>query len=218
VGTVASGPALRRMGSWMGIVFVVLFVAGFLVFNTPSKGTDTAKWANWWNDSGHRTAAVIGAYLIVLGLIAFVWFAASLRERFQTGGGLLLTFASIFAAVGFVGTLVRATIPGNKTFGGSSATPVPHGADLARQLDGLGFGILLVAGALSLGVFIFVVSNLARRDGTLPGWLTVAGYVVAVLQLAGAFFFPFVLAVLWVLIAAILFVRQRTPAGASNPA
>src|SRR6266852_3713116 len=74
VGTVASGPGLRRLGSWMGIAFVVLFVAGFLLFNTPNKGTDTAKWANWWNDSGNRTTAVIAVYLIVLGLIAFVWF------------------------------------------------------------------------------------------------------------------------------------------------
>jgi hypothetical protein len=138
----ASGPGLRRLGSWMGIAFVVLFVAGFLLFNVPNKGTDTAKWANWWNDSGHRTTAVIAAYLTVLGLLAFVWFAASLRERFQTGGGLLFTFASIFATVGLVSTLVRATIPGNKTFGGSNGTPVPQGADLARQLDGLGFGIL----------------------------------------------------------------------------
>jgi hypothetical protein len=200
----------------MGIAFVVLFVAGFVLFNTPNKGTDTAKWANWWNDSGHRTTAVIGTYLIVLGLIAFVWFAASLRERFQTGGGLLLTFASIFATVGFVAILVRATIPGNKTFGGNNGTPVPHGADLARQLDGLGFGILFLAGGLALGVFIFLVSNLARRDGTLPGWFTVAGYVVAVLQLAAAFFFPFVLAILWVLITAILLVRHQAPAGASR--
>jgi hypothetical protein len=216
VGTVASGPGLRRLGAWMGIAFVVLFVAGFLLFNTPNKGTDTAKWANWWNDSGHRTTAVIGAYLIVLGLIAFVWFAASLRERFQTGGGLLFTFASIFATVGLVSTLVRATIPCNKTFGGNNGTPVPHGADLARQLDGLGFGILFLAGGLALGVFIFLTSNLARRDGTLPGWLTMAGYVVAVLQLAAAFFFPFVLAVLWVLIAAILLVRHQVPAGGSS--
>jgi hypothetical protein len=199
----------------MGIAFVVLFVAGFLLFNTPNKGTDTAKWANWWNDSGHRTTAVIGAYLTVLALIAFVWFAGSLRERFQNGGGLLFTFASIFATVGLVSTLVRAAIPGNKTFGGNNGTPVPHGADLARQLDGLGFGILFLAGGLALGVFIFLTSNLARRDGTLPGWLTMAGYVVAVLQLAAAFFFPFVLAVLWVLIAAILLVRQQ-PAGAGS--
>ena len=43
-----------------------------------------------------------------------------------------------------------------------------------------------------------------------------AGYVVAVLQLAAAFFFPFVLAVLWVLIAAILLVRHQVPAGGSS--
>ncbi len=111
-------------------------------------------------------------------------------------------------AVSLVSVFVRTTIPANKTFGGNNGTPVPRGADLARQLDGLGFGLLLVAGALTLALFIALASNLARRDGTLPGWLTVAGYVVAVLQLAGALFFPFALALLWVLIVAIVLVRR----------
>jgi hypothetical protein len=211
-----SSPRTSRAGAWMGIVFVVLFVAGFLLFNTPSKGTDTAKWAGWWNDSGHRATAVIGAYLMVLGLLAFLWFAWTLRERFRDGGGLMFTFASIFAAVGIVSALVRATIAGNKTFGGGSATPVPHGADLARQLDGLGFGLLLVAGALAAGAFVAFASYLARRDGMLPGWLTMAGYVVAVLQLVAVFFFPFVLFFLWVLIVAIVLLRRGQTAAAPS--
>ena len=50
-----------RTGTWMGIVFVVLFVAGFMVFSTPSNGKDTVKWQRWWTDSGHRVTAVVGA-------------------------------------------------------------------------------------------------------------------------------------------------------------
>jgi hypothetical protein len=204
-----------RVGAWMGIAFVVLFVVGFIVFPTPSsnKAKDTAKWQAWWNDSGHRTAAVIGAYLMVLGVLAFVWFAWSLRARLQDRdrlgdlGGLMFTFASLFAGIAMVSGLVRASIPGAKQFG---STPVPAG-DFARQFDQIGFGLLLVAGALCAGAFVAVASLLARRSATLPGWLTTAGYVVAVLQLVAAFFLPFILFPLWVLVASILLVRRGTP-------
>src|ERR1700736_790550 len=104
-----------RLGAWMGIAFVVLFVIGFIVFPTPSsnKAKDTAKWQAWWNDSGHRTAAIIGAYLMVLGVLAFVWFAWSLRLRLQDRdrrqdlGGLMFTFGSLFAGIAMVSALVR---------------------------------------------------------------------------------------------------------------
>ncbi len=68
---------------------------------------------------------------------------------------------------------------------------------------------MLVAGALAAGLFIGIASYLARRTGLLPGWLTVAGYVAAVLQLAAALFVPFALFLLWVLIASIVLLRRR---------
>jgi len=205
-----------RLGAWMGIAFVVLFVAGFIVFPTPngSKAQDTAKWADWWNDSGHRVAAVIDAYLVVLGVLAFVWFAWTLRRRLQDRdlgrdlGGLMFTFGSLFAGIAMVSALVRASIAGAKQFGN---TPVPSG-DFARQFDQIGFALLLVAAALCAGIFVAIASFLARRTGALPGWLTAAGYVVGVLQLLASFFFPFILFVLWVLIASIVLVRRGSSA------
>ena len=195
---------LGRVGAWMGIVFVVLFVVGFLIFPTPDNNKHTAQWVRWWTDSGHRTAAMIGAYLMVLGVLAFVWFASSLRDRLGDGSSLVLTFGSIFAALALVSIVVRASIPGAKQFGD---TPVPTG-DFARQFDQIGFGLLLVAGALAAGLFVVFASYLASRTATLPGWLCVAGYVVAALQIVAAVFLPFVLFFLWVLVAAIVLVRR----------
>ncbi|HSS08377.1 MAG TPA: hypothetical protein VLL25_00735 [Acidimicrobiales bacterium] len=216
MGTIEGGNERSgRVGASMGIAFVVLFVAGFVIFPVPSsnKAKDTLKWQQWWNDSGHRAGAIIGAYLIVLGVLAFVWFAWNLRlrlqdrDRLQDRSGLMFTFGSLFAGIALVSVMVRASIPGAKQFG---STPVPAG-DLARQFDQIGFGLLLVAGALCAGLFVALASFLARRTGTLPGWLTIAGYVIAVLQLAASFFFPFVLFPLWVLVAAIVFLRSRSP-------
>jgi hypothetical protein len=199
-----------RLGAWMGIAFVVLFVIGFIVFPEPSSNKDTAKWQGWWADSGHRTGAIIGAYLMVLGVLAFVWFAGNLRVRFQdrNRGGLMFAFGSLFSGIAFVSTMVRASIPGAKQFGN---TPVPAG-DFARQFDQIGFGLLLVAGALCAGVFVALASFLARGSRTLPGWLTTAGYVVAVLQLLAAFFFPFALFPLWVLVTSIVLLRKGSVA------
>jgi Domain of unknown function (DUF4386) len=208
-----SSQRLGRVGAWMGIAFVVLFVVGFIIFSTPDDNKNTAQWARWWTDSGHRASAIIGAYLMALGVLAFVWFAWTLRERVGEGGGLMFTFASIFAAIALVSTLLRAAIPGGKVFGN---TPVPAGGDLARQFDNIGFAALLVAGALAAGVFVALASYLASRSGVLPGWLTIAGYVAAALQLVATFFFPFILFFVWVLIAAIVLVRRGAPASVTS--
>ena len=131
----------RRVGSWMGIAFVVLFVGGFLAFPTPMDNDDAAEWEAWWTDSGHRVGAIIGAYLMVLGVLAFVWFMWSLNQRLRDRGGMMITFGSLFVALAMISALVRASIAGSKQFGD---VPVPSG-DFARQFDQIGFGVLLVA-------------------------------------------------------------------------
>jgi hypothetical protein len=117
----------------------------------------------------------------------------------------MVIFGSLFVAVALVSSLVRAAIPGAKSFGD---VPVPAG-EFARQFDQIGFALLLVAGALSAGAFTAIASYLAREHAILPGWLTIAGYVVAVLQLAGALFFPFALFPLWVLVSSIVLLRRE---------
>ena len=194
---------LSRVGAWLGIAFVVLFVVGFIVVPQPDDEKDIAAWERWWTDSGHRLGAVIGAYLMVLGLLAFVWFLWSLHRRFGDRGPMVI-FGSLFTAVAMVSALVRAAIPGARLFGDS---PVPAG-EFSREFNNIGVALLVVAGALAAGAFVAVACQHARRQALLPGWLTTAGYVVAALQLTAGFFFPFVLFPLWVLVASIVLVRQ----------
>jgi hypothetical protein len=209
-----SSRGLGRVGAWMGIAFVVLFTVGFLVFPTPDNDKHTAEWIRWWTDSGHRAGAIIATYLMVLGALAFVWFASSLRDRLGEGSGLMLTFGSIFAAMALVSAMVRATIPGAKVFGD---VPVPVG-DFARQFNQIGMGLLLVAGALAAGLFTVLASYAASRSGALPAWLCIAGYVVGALQVLAALFLPFALFFLWVLIAAIVLVSRSRGTVTASPA
>ncbi len=84
---------------------------------------------------------------------------------------------------------------------------MPSG-DFASQFDNIGQGLLLVPGAISAGAFLIAASYWARRYGVLPNWLTISGYVVGVLQLAAAVFFPFVLFPIWVLVTSIVLLRR----------
>jgi hypothetical protein len=188
----------------MGITFVVLFVAGFILFNTPDSNASQAKWDAWWTSSSHRTMAIIGAYLMVLGCLAFVAFMWNLCQRFRTHSGMATTFGSLFVALAMVSALVRAAIAGGKQFGDMA---VPTGG-WAAQFDNIGYALLLVAGALAAGAFVGTASYWSQRFGVLPAWLTVAGYVVAVVQIAGTLFFPFILFPLWVLVASIVMVMR----------
>jgi hypothetical protein len=209
-----NGVRSTRVGPWMGIAFFVLFVVGFLAISTPMDNESAIKWQRWWTDSGHRVSAIIGAYLIVLGLLAFVWFMWDLNQRFRDGSGMMITFGSLFVALALVAVLARVAVPGGKVFGGA---PVPAG-DFARQFDNLGQALMLVPGALAAGAFAATASHLARRDAILPGWLTVAGYVVAVLQLAAGLFLPFVLFLLWVLVVSIVLLRRTSRVDTPVPA
>jgi hypothetical protein len=112
----------------------------------------------------------------------------------------------VFAILAMAGVIARSAVPAGNALVDQS---LPAG-DIAQQLEGLGFGTLLIPGALAAGVFVAAASAACRQVGALPAWLTIAGFVVAVLQLIGVFFLPFALFVLWVLVASIVLLA-RTP-------
>jgi len=206
-----AAPRLGRVGAWMGIAFVVLFIVGLFIQPTPKHNSSATEWALLYAKSSHRATEIVGAYLVVFGLLAFVWFAARLRHLLGDNGGLVVLFGSVFATVGMVSALVGAAIAGAKVF---TKAPVPSGP-LAQQLSSLSGGLLVVPGALAAGLFVGIASYLARRNDALPGWLTIAGYIVAVLQLAGVLFFPLLLVPLWVLAVSIARLRRAGKATAA---
>ena len=75
-----------------GIAFVVLFI-GFAVTIANSldvKDTDSAaisaqKFITKLSDSGNRVGLLVGAYLVILAAIAFVWFVTGLRHWLAGG-------------------------------------------------------------------------------------------------------------------------------------
>ena len=210
--TTRASSVTARWAMIAGIAFVVLFVIGFLVSADTPDPDERLQWRRWYFDSGHRTSAVVGMYLMLLGVLAFVWFLAGLRHRLAEGNAsdtlVSLGFGAglVFAILAMAGVVARSAVPAGNVLVDQSLP----GGDIAQQLEGLGLGTLLLPGALAAGVFVAAASAACRQIGALPAWLTIAGFVVAVLQLIGVFFIPFALFVLWVLVAAIVLLA-RTP-------
>lgn len=207
-----------RATAWGGIGFAVLYVAGVMTgfAGTPDDthidqpARYTADWVKYYADSGNRTTALVGAYLLVAAAVAAVVFGAHLRERLgsagaESSGRIALAGTIMLATLSTVAAVAFAWIPGAVTFGNA---PAPQG-ELAHFASQLGFGALLVGGGMA-GALVLIATGIgSTRTGAFPKWLAWAGIVAGVLVGAfGAFFVPMLLLVLWMLVAGIVGLRR----------
>jgi len=213
--------AQKRSGAWAGIVFAVLYVAGVLMASGQPHTNDKIKhsttaaaaaWQKYYSDSGHRTAILIGAFVLAAAVIALLVFASFLADRLASDGAsstaarLVFGAAVLFAAVTLGGAIALAWIPGAKAFGDS---PLPVGS-ITYLGSQLGFAMLLLGGGAAAALMLVSAGWAATRSGTLPTWLGWTGVVIGVLIFfLGVFFIPMALLVLWVLVASIVLLRRR---------
>lgn len=209
-----------------GIVFVIFFVVGAILTiggpTTHSSDTSSVldqKWITWLSSSNHRVQHVVGAYLLILGGIAFVWFCQGLRARLEatapaevmTGrfvGALSVAGAGAMAAA----AMTAAVIAGAVLFGGENA---PTTGDAAHWISDLTFPFLFVVFGLTAAAIIASLTVAASRSAALPRWAVPTGWLAVLGSLAGVIFIPFVLPMLWFLAVAISGLRApaASPAG-----
>jgi hypothetical protein len=215
-GTQPEGRDRDRVAPIAGIVFAVLFVAGWLVgLDTPDYNAGDQAWTEWFEDAGNRGQHIFSAFALTVGALAFVVFLWGLirrLRRFSTepdgptllvlGAGFLVAAMTILAGVTIAAASAAIEFAPNDF-------PVPS-ADVLRMIEQLGVGIGLVGGGLSAALFVASSSWGARGTGALPGWLVVAGYVVAVLLLGSVTFIALVLLPLWVLVVSIVMLSSRS--------
>ena len=209
-----------RWGGISGIVFVVLFVVGFLMTtDTPDGNASNREWLKYFRDSGNRRMLVIGALIFAVALIGFLVFLGVLRERLRNAapGGEWVATVAFASGIAFVAAVVvfalgQGSVAAGVQFGDN---PVPRDADIMRTLTSVGFGAMLVFGAASAGLLVITTSVAGGRAGLLSRWLVVTGYVVGIIVIIGGLiFFPFVLFVLWVLAVSIVMLRGSGAAAA----
>ncbi|HYV60226.1 MAG TPA: hypothetical protein VFA62_09185 [Acidimicrobiia bacterium] len=206
-------------GGIAAIVFAVLFVVGFLmVSDSPDGDESNLKWIRYYASSSNRRQIVIGVILLTVAAIAFLIFLGVLREwlRGAAAGSswiATLVFASglVFVAMLAVFALGQGSVAASVAFGDA---PVPRDADLMRTFVSAGFGAMLLFGATTAGLLMFITSILSGRASLLPKWLVVSGYVAGVIVFfGGLLFLPVILFLLWMLVVGIVMIaRSRSAA------
>lgn len=199
---------LRRAMS-AGIAFVVLFVVGVFVSfgNSPDIKSDdndavtAAKYVAKLSDSGARAGILVGAYMLVVAALLFVWFSRALTQLVASpaAGRLIGALGVLGAAAIAAGAMASAVMAGAVSFG---TEPVPKDGDTIRVVMDLFFPFLFVVFALTSAAIAAVVA-VRGQPGLASGlrysaWLAVLGGIVAVI------FLPMALVLLWYLAVAIV--------------
>jgi hypothetical protein len=205
-----------RAAAIAGIVFAVVF--GFVLVLLRSALPSPVGGTGWILQPSHRRTLKLALQLIPFAGIAFIWFIGVIRSRlgdredkfFATvflGSGLLFV-AMLFTSTAVLGGVLELYRGGHQV----PTSNVLLAGEIARLLLGA-LGIRMAA------VFTLATTNLGFRTRTIPHWLVVGGFAVAVVL----FFVPphiiwvALLFPAWVLVLSLYILlasfRVRDPAG-----
>ena len=212
----------QRWAALSGIVFVVLMLTGaFFVIDVPAPDASTQEIAGYLADSGNHTRNIVGAYLWVLGGLAFLGFVAGLRAVLRRAEGDPGTLSSlvfgagvVFTAVWSVSAVALAAVAYSVGF---ADAPVSD-PDLVRVLPQLGSLLLLLGGGFAGILLVLATSMLTFRTRVLQRWLAWFGILVAIALVFDVTYMNILPLVAWVLFASIaLLMRQDETATAAAP-
>jgi hypothetical protein len=212
----------RGLAAWSalgGVVFVVLFIVGlYLMFHGTPQGDDPPdKFVSYFGDSGHRNTINFGWMFASLGLLAFLFFVASLRQTVsRLDDGVLLTLTTlgggIYVALGLAGVALDTAV---RTMSDDTYQHTVY-PELIHAADDAGY-VLHATGGGALGVMILAVSIAFIRSGVVPKWIGWVGIVVALAAFATIMFLTSFVWMLWVLIVSIV-LFWKGAGGNSSPA
>jgi len=210
----------ERYAPLTGVTAVVLWVIGIVILTGPGHLGDNS------NDApdkilsqyvNHHAAIQWGAWLVMLGALAFLWFVGSVRAAlFQAEGGV--GRVSSIAAFGGVATRITVLLVHVPSFAaaGTSEHLTPDAAKALVLMD----DVFFYAAEFSIAVLFLATALAIFRWGVLPvwlGWVSVVFGVFAVIPPVGWA----VLAIglpLWTLATAwLLFARAGADPAAADP-
>lgn len=178
VGPNVAGRAQRYAG-WSGIAFVVLFGVGSAIWglDMPDTGSPVREVLDFYRETSDRI--VVGASLSLLGIAAFVLFAAAIRSVLIDAGGddFLATAAFGGALLGLAAGLGAETI--NMTAAVRADDGELSGA-LAQSLFEISQVLGSVGAGVGIGVFALATGVSALRAAVLPRWVAIILVVVGI--------------------------------------
>ena len=216
---------LERWAPLSGIIFVVLmFVGTFFVADVPDPDAAQQQLATYLADSSNHTRNLVGAYIWVVGALAFLWFVTGLRSvlrRAEAGAGTLsnLVFGAgvIYSALMMASAVAFAAVAYAVGLRGATVSD----PDFVRVLPQMAWMILLLGAGFAGLLLVLTASILSLQTGVLPRWLAWLGVVVAIVLLFDVIYVNIVPLLIWVLAASIVLLMRRqetsTAAAAASP-
>jgi uncharacterized protein DUF4386 len=169
-----------RSGASSGIVFVVLFVIGFLIIgNFPDVGDSADKTVGYF--TGHHGRILTAATLFGVASIFFIWFIATLAAVLRRADEPRLASTAYGGGIVFL-TILSADVI---LFAGLTFSIAKTAdADVTRALYSLHWplSVLLV---FPVATLVFATSLAGLRTAVLPDWLSWLGLLATIVFLAG---------------------------------
>lgn len=172
----------ERFAPLSGIVAVILFVVGFLVFEVvgDSPGSDLTAEQYLAYFQAEEATILAGSWIFLLGIPFFLWFLSTVRaalERSEGGAGKLVTVA--YAGGVGVALLVAATL-GTQMAGAIAANDNANlSPQTAETLWWAGDGFM-VGAFFFLATFLAACAIAAFRTRVFPLWLGIVSVILAV--------------------------------------
>jgi len=203
-----------RAAGVAGVIFALLL--GLMVLLVRRSG-GLAENVTWVTTASTRRSVTLAISLTPFAGIAFLWFIGVIRSRlgaredklFATvflGSGLLF-LAMLFSAAAVRGTAL-------------SLYPVtgPVSVDTVRLTDTIASILLNTFGGRMAAVFVMSVTSIGARSRVFPRWLTVVGFVCALLLILLSSVSPYVVLLfpLWVLVLSLHILAVTRVPGAED--
>ena len=215
-----AGSPLRtpRAAAVAGVIFSVFLTAALVLLRLSVPATPGVP-GSWLTDPHQRAEVTIALNLVPFAGIAFLWFIGVLRDRIGEREDRF--FATVFLGSGliFVAMIfVAAAISGGLIGAETSSPPDAGTLALGRMVTAT---LLNVYAMRMAAVFTLTTVTIARRTEIVSRWLTLAGFVSALVLLIGVGFSPWLelLFPAWILALSIdiLTAGLRPPVGAVAP-
>lgn len=212
----------ERFAPLAGVAAVVLWVIGIIVLTGPGhigNNSSDAPVAILAKYAAHSSAIQWGAWSIMLGALAFIWFVGSLRAALfsaEGGTGRLATLVGMGGVATGIGVLL-AHAPSFAAATTSDNLTAPAAKALILMDD-----VFFYAAEFSVAVLFFATAVSIFRWSALPtwlGWVSLVFAILAVIPPVGWAILGLGLP-LWTLVVSwLLFAKQRgAPAGTAPAA
>ena len=167
----------ERVAPLDGIIAVCLWIAGVVVMSMhqPSNDAPAATTLAFFKD--HSSAIQLGAFLIALGALFFIWFLGSLRIALRTAEGGEARVTGIAFAGGVAVAVLVILLP--MAWFAAAVNSTNLTPDAAQALFALFLGSFFAI-ELATAVFVLAVTVVILQWRVLPAWLGWSGLVVAV--------------------------------------